>query len=85
MLTIKHIELYKLYNGDGDGFVRCASDEEKAYMTYKYWSVIDDFIHDIYIVKEGLASKDFSDNLCKKLQKNCDSQETINKLKQLIA
>jgi hypothetical protein len=84
MLTIKHIELYKSYNGDGDGFVRCASDEEKAYMTYKDWSLIDDFIQDIYLVKKGLASKYFSDNLCEKMQKKCDSQETINKLKQLV-
>ena len=38
MLTLKHIEIYKSYNGDGDGFVRCASDEEKAYK-----EVIDSF------------------------------------------
>ena len=83
MLTLRHIEIYKSYNGNGDGFVRCASDEEKSYMTYKHWSLIDGFLQDIYLVKKGLTSKEFSENLCKKLQENCDCQETINKLKQL--
>ena len=83
MLTLKHIEIYKSYNGDGDGFVRCASDEEKAYMNYKHWSLINDFLQDIHLVRNGLVSKSFSENLCRKLQENCDSQETINQLEQL--
>jgi len=80
MITSKHIEIYKSYRGDVDGFVRCASDEEKSYVTSKHWSLIDDFIQDIYIVKEGLASKSFSELLNKKLQENCDNQSTINEL-----
>ncbi len=83
MLTLKHIEIYKSYNGDGDSFVRSASNEDKAYMTYEYWSLIDNFIQDIYLVKKGLASKTFSDNLCKKMCEECDSQETIKELKKL--
>jgi len=40
MLTFKHIEIYKSYNGNGDGFIRCASNEEKTYMIYEQWSLI---------------------------------------------
>jgi len=83
MLTLKHITIYKSYNGDGDGFVRCASNEEKAYMSYKNWSLIEDFIQDIYLVKKGLVSEDFVENLYKKVHENCDSKETINELEQL--
>jgi len=82
MLTLKHIEIYKSFDGDGDGFVRCASDEDKAYMTYKHWALINDFIQDIRLLKKRLVSKEFSENLCRKLQENCDTQETINELKQ---
>jgi len=83
MITLRHIEIYKSYEGDGDGFVRCASDEEKAYMTYNHWSLIDDFVQDIFIEKKGLSSKHFSENLYKKLQANCNDQETINQLIQI--
>jgi hypothetical protein len=84
MLTSKHIEIYKLYEGNGDGFVRCSSDEERKYMTYEHWALLEDFIQKLHLVKNGLASKLFLENLYRKLQENCDSEETIDKLKQLV-
>jgi len=83
MITSKHTEIYKLYEGDGDGFVRCSSDEERIYMTYKHWALMEEFIQSIHLVKKGLTAKCFYENLCKKLQENCDSQETINEIIQL--
>jgi hypothetical protein len=84
MITLKHIEIYKSFQGDGDGFVRCASNEEKAVMTYKHWSLIDDFVHDLNLVNKGLTSKEYSESLNKRLKENCDNQEIINQLKQLV-
>lgn len=56
MVTLKHIEIYKTYQGDGDGFVRCATLEEKYIMNYSEWSFIDNIIQDLKLIKKGLAS-----------------------------
>ena len=29
MITLKCIEIYKKYGGNGDGFLRCATSEER--------------------------------------------------------
>ena len=84
MITSKHIEIYKSYEGNGDAFIHCSSDEEKAYMTYKDWKLLDDFIQSIHLIKKGLSSKNFSEDLHKRLQENCDDKETINKLYLLV-
>ena len=83
MITLRHIKIYKSFMGDGDGFIRSATKEEKAYMDYEHWSKIDDLIQDIRIINSGLASKDYAEVVYKKTQKYCDSEETIKQLEQL--
>jgi len=83
MITTQHLEIYKYYEGNGDGFARCSSEEEKVFMTYEEWSLLDEIIQNIHLVKKGLSAKSFSDKLWKKLLDTCDTQETINKLLQL--
>lgn len=84
MITIKHIEIYKKYDGDGDGFTHCATPEEKMIMDYKYWSLIDTFIQDLFIIKKGLASTTFIRSINEKLKENCDSESTIIQLKDIV-
>lgn len=83
MITLKHIEIYESYSGDGDGFVRCATAEEKAVMDYKHWSLLEGLIQDIHLVKKGLASETYMKVINERLQENCDSQETIQTLKEI--
>jgi len=83
MITLSHIEIYRKYNHDGDGFVRCATQEEKTIMDYKHWSLIDSLVQDLYLIKKGLASDSFIKSTDEKLSENCDGQQTIQALKEL--
>ena len=83
MITLRHIKIYKEYNGDGDGFVRCATQEEKSIMDYQHWSLIDNLIQDVNLVKKGLVSDTFMNSITERLKKNCDNEETIQALKEI--
>jgi len=83
MITILKLSEYEMYHGYYDGFyvqkvkkgIQETSDEE--------WFLISNFIQDIRLVKKGLASKEFSENLDKRIKENCDNEDTINLLKKL--
>ena len=83
MITIKHLEIYKSYGGNGDYFVRLASKKEQALMDNECWSLINGFIQDFQMIRNGLTSKCFSENLCKKITEKCENEETITQLKLL--
>jgi hypothetical protein len=83
MLTLKHIKIYEFYGGDGDGFVRCATEDEKEYMTSSDWSAIEHIIQDLHLIRYGLVSKSYKDDFCKKLKENCEGEETINEVLKL--
>jgi hypothetical protein len=83
MITILKLNEYEVYHGYYDGFyiqkiqkgIQKTNDEE--------WFLISNFIQDIRLVKEGLASKEFSENLDKRLKENCDNENTVSLLKKL--
>jgi hypothetical protein len=52
-------------------------------MSYNDWKLIEEFIQGLIIIGNNLASNTFSSNLYNKIAQNCDSQETIDKLKDL--
>ncbi|MEI9920684.1 MAG: hypothetical protein WDO14_18115 [Bacteroidota bacterium] len=83
MITIFKLKEYEEYHGYYDGFymqkvkngINVTNDDE--------WYLIGSLIQDARLVNKGLASKEFSDNLYKKLKENCDNDDTINELKNL--
>lgn len=77
------MSIYKAYNGDGDGFVRSASIEEKASMSYEDWRLIDNFLQDIYLVQKGIASHEFSQELCRRLREKVENKTVIDRLIEL--
>lgn len=81
MITLKHIHICKSHLGDGDGFIRCATAEEKAIFFYKCWSLIESLIQDIHLITKGLASEIFMKSIEEKLKESCDNEETIRELK----
>ncbi|HEX8576638.1 MAG TPA: hypothetical protein VF677_10140 [Flavobacterium sp.] len=83
MITQDKIKIYKRYNGDIDSWARSGSKKEKLVMNDNDWYLIDGLIHDYSLVKKGLTSSSFSNNLNDKLKENCDSEETIKALKQI--
>lgn len=84
MITNKHIEIYKQYKGDDDGFVSCSTLKEKAIMDYRHWSLIDNFVQDLNLIEKGLASDSFIQSVEIKIRENFDNENTIEELKQMI-
>ncbi|MDM7917694.1 MAG: hypothetical protein QUS12_00830 [Methanosarcina sp.] len=81
MITREHIEIFKKYKGDGDGFVRSGKQNEKEVMTYSDWKLMEEFIQDINLIKKGLASNSYTGMVLQKLNENCDNIDTLEEFK----
>ena len=85
MITEDKIKIYNQYDGDIDSWARSGSKKEKLIMTDEDWYVIDGLIQDLFMVKKGLVSSVFSENLNVKLKETCDNDSTVNQLKRLAS
>lgn len=83
MITIEKIKIYGRYYGDIDGWIRIGTDLEKSIINDIDWSLIEEFIQEIHLVKNGLAAKSFSSALDEKLIKTCYDERAINMLKEI--
>ena len=84
MLTVKKIEIYSRYSGDVDAWARNNSKKEFSIISDEDWYLIDGFIQDLTLVINGLASSEFNSSLNDRLKENCDTEETINKIKKIV-
>lgn len=84
MITIDKIKIYKRFNGDIDGWARIGTNEEKSIMNDNDWFLIEGFIQDISLVKKGLASDTFMNSIRERLKENCDSEEAIQAIEELV-
>ncbi|MBO9202151.1 MULTISPECIES: hypothetical protein [Niastella] len=83
MITIDKIKIYKRFNGDGDGWARGGTKEEKSFMNDDDWFLIGTFVQDISLIKKGLASYSFRDSIYERVKENCDSEETIQAIMEM--
>jgi hypothetical protein len=81
MITIEKIKIYIKFNGDIENWVRNDSKNEKSRMSDDEFFLIDTFIQDLRLVKKGLTSVQFENNLNSRLKENCDGEQSINKIK----
>lgn len=80
LLTLRHIEIHKAYGGDGDAFVRFASDEENSIMKYEDWALIEDLLQDIFLLKNADVSQDYREKVFRRIAESCEDEQTINEL-----
>jgi hypothetical protein len=83
MITENKIKLYNKYNGNIDEWARNNAKKELSIMSDDDWFLIDGFIQDLTLVKNGLASLGFSDSLNNRLKENCDTEKTIDIIKKI--
>ena len=83
MITMANLKEYEEYHGYYDGFYMQKVKNGTNLTTDTEWYLINDLIQDVQLVDKGLASKEFSDNLQKRLRENCDNEGTITQLKEL--
>lgn len=81
MITTDKLTIFRRFCGDIDSWARQSSKKEKAAMNDSAWALIGSLIQDILLVKNGLASHDFSDKLQQRLKESCDGAKTIERLK----
>ncbi len=81
MITRRKIKIYTKYEGDQDAGARGWSLFYE--MSDTDWGILERLIQDIILVNNGLASDDYAVALGKRLIENCDSPETIDRLKDL--
>ncbi len=84
MLTKDKVNIYKSFKGDIDGWARAGTAEQKAEMKDKDWSLIEGFLQDIRLVKNGLASEVYMKSIDERLQETCDNEDTIKELKEIV-
>jgi len=83
MITKVKLKEYEEYHGYYDGFYMQKVKNGTNITNEDEWYVISSIIQDIRLVIKRLVSKEFSDNLNKRLKENCDNEETIDQLKKL--
>ena len=82
MITKEKVLEYWHNKGSFDGFYMQKVRYRKNSLTEDEWWQIDNFIQKYSLVLKGLTSDTFNKNLEIDLEKNCDSMEAINKIKQ---
>lgn len=81
MITSNMIHIYKTFGGDIDSWVRNGSKKQLAVMDDNDWFLIENLLQDISLLKKGLASESFANDLSRRLEENCDNEETIEQMK----
>ncbi len=84
MITADKVKIYSLFNGDHDGWARSRTQKEKSVMNDHDWFLIETFIQDVGLIKKGLASTFFINAINEKLKEACDSEETIQAIKNCV-
>lgn len=53
-------------------------------MDYKHWSLIDGFMQDLFLIKNKKVSVSFIEDVNKRLKECCDTENTVQILKEMI-
>jgi len=83
MITLIKLYEYERFHGFYDGFYIQKVKQGTQESSDEEWFLISNLIQDIHLINNGLASRDFSENLEKKLSENCENENTISFLKEL--
>ena len=84
MITLQHMAIYVSYMGDIDRFIRTATESEKAIIDEKLWALIEGLMEDIALIKNGLASEDYTEDAERRLQICCHDQDVIAEMRSIV-
>ena len=83
MINKQKIEIFKKYGGDIAGFSRFGKKREMDIFSDEEWSVIDNVLQDLGMIKNGLCSTDYQDKTKKTLNQKFD-KESIDLIKKYV-
>lgn len=81
MITKEKLALYRKYGGDIDAWAR--RPNSKGLMKDDDWLLIESLVQDILLTHNGNASLEYIDKVHAKLKLLCDSDATIEQLREI--
>jgi hypothetical protein len=81
MITLEKLDMYQKYGGDVDDWQRRGSTQ--GVMAPGDWSLIENFISDLKLIKRGLAAAEYEAQVREKLNRQCDNHLTLAKLEEI--
>jgi hypothetical protein len=84
MITSSKLKIYKYYKGDIDNWARAGTKLEKSIMKDEDWAIIESFLQDLALIKKNLTSSEFTNNVRVRLKENCENDNVIQQLKELV-
>jgi hypothetical protein len=76
MITLKHLDIYKRYSGNIDGWAIHNSNDKS--MTDEIWYKIQGFIDNLTGIKNGLASDEFTKKTMQSLNDESENEDVAN-------
>lgn len=83
IFTEYHIKLYKQVGGDVDHLQRIGTLEEKSLGNQNIIVLMEEIVADLELVKNGMASNQYTQKLSNKLKRICANDNVIAQIKQL--
>ncbi|MDO8937537.1 MAG: hypothetical protein Q7U98_00085 [Methylicorpusculum sp.] len=83
MITQYKLEIYKRYNGDPDGCCLSGDEREKTLINEHDWFEIQELVQKVTLLKQGLVSRAFAQQINQAIQSQTDNEETAKLLKDL--
>ena len=83
MITKSGLAVYRLFNGDVDGFARVGTAAQRALLPEREWGVIASLLQDLFLVQQGLISAEYTAGVQHRLGRHCSSREVIASLEAL--
>jgi len=83
MITEEKIKIFRRYRGDIDSWARSGSKVELSMMNDDDWFMVNELVQDLILVKKGLTSIEFSQNLETRLRLCCNNNGTIEELRKI--
>lgn len=80
MLTSTAIQVYQEFHGSPGGFPQSGPGALRTPLPEREWGLLLDFLQDLHLVQQGLASADYAARLEQRLQAQCSGPEVISAL-----
>lgn len=76
MITLEKLKIYKKYSGNIESWDRFGKKEDKRFLEYEEWELIDELIQNLEMIEKELVSESFRLQTLNKLIEFCDSKKT---------
>lgn len=83
MITLKKLQIFTSYKGDGDMFARSGRVSAHESMNEDDWILIETLIQDATVINRHLGSEERTQQATTRLQENCENEEVIREIRRL--